>query len=66
MAEKPKHPPVYSPQRVKELVDNKAALRLRWLVGVNSRSPRKGEKLGRLSERLAKLKDHSKNRRDRD
>jgi hypothetical protein len=64
MIEKPKHIPIYTPQRVKELVDRAAALRLRWLVSVKSRTPVEVEKEpGRLSSRLAKIKDWPKSYR---
>lgn len=64
MIEKPKHIPTYTPQRVKELVDRMATLRLMWLASVKSRIPIEVEKApGRLSSRLAKIKDWPKSYR---
>ncbi len=64
MVAKPKHSPKYTPERIKEIVDRMAAIRLRWLISVNSRVPNKTEKTaGRLSSRLAKIKDWPKNYR---
>ena len=64
MVAKPKHLPKYTPERIKEIVDHMAAICLRWLISVNSRVPNKTEKtVGRLSSRLAKVKDWPKNYR---
>jgi len=61
MIEKPKHSREYTPDRIKEIVDRMAMLRLRWLTSINSRAPKKAEKApGRLSSRLAKIKEWPK------
>lgn len=63
MIKKPPHLPTYTPERINELVDRMALLRLRWLISVKSRSPNNTEKVsGRLSDRLAKMKDWSRRR----
>jgi hypothetical protein len=61
MIEKPMHSREYTPERTKEIVDRMAALRLRWLASINSRTPNKAQKApGRLSSRLAKIKEWAK------
>jgi hypothetical protein len=65
MNNKPTHPPRYTPERIKELVERMATLRQRWLISVKSRTPAATEKeRGRLSDRLAKVKDWPKHHRD--
>jgi hypothetical protein len=62
MIEKPKHPPTFTPERIKELVDRIATLRLLWLTSVKSRLPSAtGKAAGQLSSRLSKIKDWPKN-----
>lgn len=65
MNKKPTHPSNYTPERIKELVERMAKLRQRWLISVKRRTPEKTEKnSGRLSDRLAKIKDWPKHYRD--
>ena len=65
MNSKPTHLPRYTPERIKELVERMATLRQTWLISVKSRTPDpSGKGSGRLSDRLAKIKDWPKNYRD--
>jgi len=62
MIEKPKHQPTFTPERIKELVDRMATLRLLWLTSVKSRVPSRTDKAAKpLSNRLSKIKDWPKN-----
>jgi hypothetical protein len=65
MIHRPKHSPTFTPERIKELVDRMATLRVLWLTSVKSRLPGGSDKAaGKLPSRVSKSKDWTKNLRD--
>lgn len=64
MIKKAKQTPTYNPERIKELVERLTTPRPQRLAGVRSRISRRTENTaGRLSTRLAKVKDWPRNYR---
>jgi hypothetical protein len=65
MIDRPKHSPTFTPERIKELVDRMATLRLLWLTSVKSRLPGgSGKTAEKMPSRVSKTKDWTKNWRD--